>query len=211
MKCCPPVDSTSISIGRYGQRFLQTFKSRSRWELSLQRLWPGVAARCRRVRGMGGQDGLRADWGKGCLLRNVMGTFIGMSESRKGITSGAETAYLAYAFSAPFANVMGTSVKRALKMALRAPPFFINRACFSTTCGCVARAWIHTTIFRYLCMYHPRMIHLILHTCTLYMYLFMYERARTMSLSAASAPSDSSLETVLARLLAIATCNADRL
>jgi hypothetical protein len=41
---------------------------------------------------MGGQDGLRADWGKGCLLRNVMGTFIGMSESRKGITSGAETA-----------------------------------------------------------------------------------------------------------------------
>ena len=30
-------------------------------------------------------------WGKGCLLRNVMGTFIGMSESRKVITSGAET------------------------------------------------------------------------------------------------------------------------
>jgi hypothetical protein len=33
-----------------------------------------------------------AGGGKGCLLRNVKGTFIGMSESRKGITSGAETA-----------------------------------------------------------------------------------------------------------------------
>jgi hypothetical protein len=27
---------------------------------------------------------------KGCSLRHVMGTFIGMSESRKGITSGAK-------------------------------------------------------------------------------------------------------------------------
>ena len=30
--------------------------------------------------------------GKGCSLRNVQGTFIGMSESHIGITSGAETA-----------------------------------------------------------------------------------------------------------------------
>ncbi len=30
--------------------------------------------------------------GSGCLLLNVKGTFIGMSESRRGIISGAETA-----------------------------------------------------------------------------------------------------------------------
>ena len=30
-----------------------------------------------------------------------------------------------------------------------------------------------------------------MHTCTLYMHIFMYEHARTLSLSAASAPSDS--------------------
>jgi hypothetical protein len=36
-----------------------------------------------------------------------------------------------------------------------------------------------------------------MHTCTLYMHIFMYDHARTLSLSAASAPSDSSFATAL--------------
>jgi hypothetical protein len=36
-----------------------------------------------------------------------------------------------------------------------------------------------------------------MHTSTLYMQVFMYEHARTLSLSAASAPSDSSFATAL--------------
>ena len=41
--------------------------------------------------GAGGGQGRGSRGGKGCLLRNIKGTFIGMSESRKGITNGAET------------------------------------------------------------------------------------------------------------------------
>jgi hypothetical protein len=36
-----------------------------------------------------------------------------------------------------------------------------------------------------------------IHTCTLYMHILMYEHARTLSVSAAPAPSDSSFATAL--------------
>ena len=48
------------------------------------------------------------------------------------------------------------------------------------------------------------------HTYTLHMHVFMYEHARTSSLSAASAPSDSSFATALSHPFLIAQCSAER-
>ena len=100
----------------------------------------------------------------------------------------------------------------------RIHPLCSSRLSCADSLGKHNHVWIPLTSIMYICDSHSiikiwciiereiRMSNTFtnMHTSTLYMHVFMYEHARTLSLSPASAPSDSSFATALSSPFSLA-------